>query len=111
MAQRVQVLLVCDIHGDETPAAETVTFSVAGTAYEMDVCAEHVAAFREAFAPFVGAARKRNSRGGANRRRRGGASAEGRAGEIREWARAQGIAVSERGRIPAELAAKYDAAH
>jgi hypothetical protein len=111
VAQRVQVLLVCDMHGDETPAEESVSFSVNGTSYELDVCAQHAAALRDAFAPFVGVARKAGGRGGGGRRRRGGANASGRAGEIRDWARAQGITVSERGRIPADLAAKYDAAH
>jgi len=111
VAQRVQVLLVCDMHGDETPAEESVSFSVNGTSYELDVCGQHASALRDAFAPFVGVARKSGGRGGAGRRRRGGGNASGRAGEIRDWARAQGITVSERGRIPADLAAKYDAAH
>jgi hypothetical protein len=30
---------------------------------------------------------------------------------VREWARSQGIDVAERGRIPSELAAKFQAAH
>ena len=114
MAQRVHVLLVCDIHADETPAEESVAFSVNGTAYEIDVCREHAGALRDAFAPFVGAARKASGRSGGGRRRRsaaGSGNASGRPGEIREWARSQGISVSERGRIPADLAARYDAAH
>jgi hypothetical protein len=116
MVQRVQVLLFCDLHDGEAAAAETVRFSLNGKAYEIDVCDQHAAALRDAFAPFVGSARRVGSRaagpaashGGG--RRRGSASA-GRAGEIRDWARAQGIAVSERGRIPADVAAKYDAEH
>src|SRR3954471_4623013 len=98
------------MHGDETPAEESVSFSVNGTSYELDVCAQHASALRDAFAPFVGVARRSAGRG-TGRRRRGGANASGRAGEIRDWARSQGITVSERGRIPADLAAKYDAAH
>jgi nucleoid-associated protein Lsr2 len=30
--------------------------------------------------------------------------------EVREWAKAQGIEVKDRGRIPAELAARFNAA-
>ena len=111
MAQRVQVLVVCDMHGDETPADETASFALDGTGYEIDVCGAHAVELRDALAPYVGAARKGRGasrgggRGGRGRRREGG-----RAHEIREWARAQGIEVSERGRISAELAAQYDAA-
>ena len=110
MAQRVQVLLVCDMHGDETPAEESLSFSIGGTAYEIDVCRQHAAALQDAFAPYVGAARKAGPRSG-GRRRRGAGGTAGRAGEIRDWARAQGLNVPARGRIPADLAARYDAAH
>lgn len=110
MAQRVQVLLICDMHEGETPATETVAFSVAGSAYEIDLCNEHAAALRDSVAPFVGSARRAQGRGGGGRRRRGSGSAS-RAGEIRDWARSQGLDVPARGRIPADLAAKYDAAH
>lgn len=108
MAQRVQVLLVCDMHDGEGAAEETVLFSLDGSAYEIDLCKTHSAGLRDALAPYVGAGRRATGR--ARGRRRGGAS-RGRPGEIRDWARKQGIAVSERGRIPADLAAKYDAAH
>src|SRR3954471_3425201 len=111
MAQRVQVLVVCDIHEGETTAEESVAFSLDGTGYEIDLCKKHASAMREAFAPYVGAARKgrsggRSGRGGRGRRR----GTNNRANEIREWARSQGIAVSERGRISADVMAQYDAA-
>lgn len=110
MAQRVQVLLLCDMDEAETPAAATVTFALDGTGYEIDLCENHAAALRETLAGYVGAARRSGSRGGrSGGRRRQGRS--GRATEIREWARGQGIEVSERGRISADLQARYDAAH
>jgi hypothetical protein len=112
MAQRVQVILVCDLHEDETPGTETVTFALDGTAYEIDVCDPHGRELRDSFARFVGAARKASrgprAAGGRRRGRRGGS---GEAAQIREWARSQGLAVPERGRVPAELAEKYAAAH
>jgi hypothetical protein len=112
MAQRVQVILVCDLHEDETPGTETVAFALDGSSYEIDVCEVHGKELRDAFAPFVGAARRGSarsgSRGGGRRRRRSGS---GEAAQIREWARSQGLAVPERGRVPAELAEKYAAAH
>ena len=33
------------------------------------------------------------------------------AGKIREWARAQGLAVAEQGRLSVEVIRRYDAAH
>lgn len=115
MAQRVEVILVCDLHEADTPGTETVTFAIDGSAYEIDVCDAHGRELRDAFAPFVGAARRasgrpvRTSPGGGRRRGRRGGS--GDAARIREWARAQGLPVPERGRIPADLAQKYAAAH
>ena len=112
MAQRVQVILVCDLHEGEVPGTETIAFAVDGTAYEVDVCDEHARELRDRFAPYVGVARRsgRSSRpaGTGRRRSRGGAN---EAAQIREWARAQGIDVPQRGRIPAELAERYTAAH
>ena len=43
MAQRVQVLLVCDLHDDDTEGTETIRFSLDGAAYEIDLCASHAA--------------------------------------------------------------------
>jgi hypothetical protein len=114
MAQRVQVILVCDLHGDETPGTETIAFSVDGSAYEIDVCEQHASELRDGFARYVGVARRAGGRGstrpsGSGRRRRSRGS--GDAARVREWARSQGLAVPERGRIPADLAAKYAAAN
>src|SRR3954471_8869806 len=106
MAQRVQVILVCDLHEGEVPGTETVAFALDGSSYEIDVCEDHGKALRDSFAPYVGAGRRgagRSSRSsnGRRRNRRGGSS---EAAQVREWARGQGLAVPERGRVPAELA-------
>lgn len=120
MAQKVQVMLVCDLHEEEVEGVETVAFSVDGGSYEIDVCEEHAEELREAFAPFVGAARRagRAPVAPAQRRARGakaGGSSAGagreRVQEIREWARANGHTVSERGRLPGAVVAAYEAAH
>src|SRR3954454_17389766 len=101
MAQRVQVILVCDVHGDETPGTETVEFALDGSSYEIDVCEQHASELRDGFAPYVGVARRAGGRGpgrsGSTGRRRGRrGSGSGEAARIREWARAQGLAVPER---------------
>lgn len=111
MAQRVQVILVCDLHDDETPGTETIAFGLDGSSYEIDLCDQHASELRDRLAGYVGAARRIGGRGtlspsgrpGRRRRSRG----SGDAAQIREWARSQGLAVPERGRIPAELAARY----
>jgi Lsr2 len=111
MAQRFQVLLVCDLHGDETPGVETVTFSLDGSAYEIDVCEQHGTKLRNAFSPYVAAGRRAGRGGGGSaRRRRGQRSAGGvDPAAVRAWARSHNVKVSERGRISAELLARYAA--
>ena len=112
MAQKIQVLLVCDLHDDETPGTETITFGLDGVSYEIDLCDQHAAEVRDRLASYVGAGRRTGGRGelspGRRRRRSRGS---GEAAKVREWARSQGLPVPERGRIPAELAEKYAASN
>lgn len=120
MAQKVQVLLVCDLHEDEVEGTETVAFGLDGSAYEIDVCDAHAGELRDAFAPYVGSARRagRASTSAAPRRASRGSSRGGSSGSdrervqaIREWARQNGHKVSERGRLSSSLIEAYDAAH
>ncbi|GEK18502.1 histone-like nucleoid-structuring protein Lsr2 [Cellulomonas persica] len=110
MAQKVQVLLIDDVDGAE--ADETVTFALDGVTYEIDLTAQRAAQLRDAFATWVGHARRVGGRSTtaarpAARRRRGDSDAHA----IREWAKEQGLEVSERGRISAEVREAYDKAH
>jgi hypothetical protein len=105
MAQKVQVVLIDDIDGG--PADETLTFAVDGTSYVIDLSTANAARLRNAMAPFVGHARKAPGRSGVRRPRSAGG---GKSAEIRAWARERGLPVNERGRIPADLAAKFEAA-
>ena len=112
MAQKVQVLLVDDVDGGT--ADETVTFALDGVSYEIDLTSAHAADLRDAFGSWVGHARKVGGRPAgrsAVRGRRTASAASGEATAIREWARANGHDVSERGRISAEVRAAYAAAH
>jgi len=110
MAQKVQVLLVDDLDGGE--ASETVSFSLDGTAYEIDLSSENAGRLRKDFAQYIDHARKGGGGGGGGRRRRArtGPGRE-RSAEIRAWARQRGHKVSERGRIPATIIQEYDASH
>lgn len=112
MVQKVQVTLVDDVDG--SPAAESIKFGLDGVAYEIDLNEEHANALRESLAEWIGHARRAPARRGAGRRsattdRAGGSGRN--AAEVREWARANGYEVSERGRISAEVRAAYEAAH
>ncbi|GCE76591.1 histone-like nucleoid-structuring protein Lsr2 [Cellulomonas biazotea] len=113
MAQKVQVLLVDDIDGGT--ADETVTFALDGVTYEIDLTAAHATELRDAFAQWVGHARKVGGRSSSGRSagRTGGSAkrSTGDAQAIREWAKEHGHHVSERGRISAEVKSAYDAAH
>jgi Lsr2 len=106
MAQKITVALEDDIDGG--PADQTVRFGLDGAEYEIDLSTRNAAAFRARLAPFTERARKAG-RGARSRPGRSAASRE-RSGDIRAWARNQGIAVSDRGRIPASVIEQYQAA-
>ena len=106
MAQKVTVTLHDDLDGG--PADETVQFAIGGAGYEIDLSASNAAAFREQLAPFIEHARKAGR--GPRRQPGRGAASRQRSGDIRAWAKQAGIAVSERGRIPASVAEQYQAA-
>jgi hypothetical protein len=110
MAQKVQITLVDDLDGT-SEADETVAFAIDGNAYEIDLSQANADKLRDALAIYVASARKASTRasratGTSPRRARGG---DNRVAEIRAWAKEQGLAVNERGRIPADIVAKYDA--
>ena len=73
--------------------------------------AEHAKNMREALARYVNAGRRV---GGSARKPARGSSRRSANGldttEVREWARAQGIEVKDRGRVPADLVVKFKAA-
>ena len=106
MAQKITVVLEDDLDGG--PADQTVRFGLDGAEYEIDLSTGNAAAFRAQLAPFTERARKAG-RGPRSRPRRSPSSRE-RSGDIRAWARNQGIAVSDRGRIPASVIEQYHAA-
>ena len=111
MAQRVQILLEDDT--DNSVANETVSFALDGVNYEIDLSSANAARLREDLSHWVGYARSSGGRRSAGRRRGTGAVAHKRANvsAVREWARAQGMQVSDRGRVPGSVQDAYDKAH
>lgn len=107
MAQKVSIVLVDDLDGTE--ATETVSFGLDGTSYEIDLTDANAAALREALSGYVGHARKVT--GGSRRTRKTSGASTSNTKDVREWAKSQGMEVSERGRISADVQQAYDAAH
>jgi hypothetical protein len=107
VAQRVHIVLEDDLDG--STADETVTFGLDGVSYEIDLSKKNAAKLRDALAGYVGVARRVPGRG--SRRGRGRAGSGPSASQVREWARAKGYDVSDRGRVPADVRAAYDAAN
>jgi hypothetical protein len=107
MAQTTVVTITDDIDG--TTGAETVTFSFDGQAYEIDLGQKNLGKFRKGLQPFIDSGRR--ARRPSTTRPARGRTSRNNSSDIRAWATEQGLAVSERGRIPAAVVAKYESAH
>jgi len=106
MAQRTQVLYVDDIDGSE--AAGTVRFGLGGHDYEIDLSQKHADELTAAIGPFIAVARKVPS---TRRPGRAARAARHDQSDVRAWARGEGLKISDSGRIPADVLAKYESAH
>lgn len=115
VAQKVNILFIDDIDGSE--AKGTVKFGLDGTGYEIDLSKGNEEALYDALGPFIEKARKITAPrpGPQGRTRR---SERVRAGtdlaltmQIRAWAKENGYDIKDRGRVPADIAAKYQAVH
>jgi len=106
LATRTTVALEDDLEGG--PAEEMVRFSLSGAEYEIDLSAANATKFRHQLAPFAAHARKVGA-GQRLRPPRTAASRE-RGGDIRVWAKENGIKLGDRGRIPASVIEQYQAA-
>lgn len=102
MATKTVVSVVDDIDGTEN--AETVSFALGGTTYEIDLANSNREALKSALAPFIEAAR--SSQGG--RVRRSAARSDDDAAAIRRWAAENGVQVSHRGRIARDVREQYE---
>lgn len=97
------MVLEDDLDGSE--AAETVQFGLDGVSYEIDLSDKHAEELRSAFANWVGHARRTGGRKMSGKKLRAGS-----ANDIRAWAVANGIKVSARGRVAADVVNAYEQA-
>jgi len=111
MAQKTLVQLVDDIDG--TPIADgegrTVTFALNGVTYEIDLSDAHVEELTESLSPYLSAGRKTGRKATTSTSSTKSDPAELQ--KIREWARANGHDVSDRGRVSGTIRDAYNAAH
>ncbi len=101
MAQKTIVILTDDIDGGD--ANRTVTFSLDGTNYEIDLSDTNVENLTTALEPFINAARKI----GRGRSQSGTSKKTSDLAAVRSWARDQGMQVSSRGRVSQEILTAY----
>ncbi|MFL6129909.1 MAG: Lsr2 family protein [Mycobacteriales bacterium] len=119
MAQRTIVQLTDDLDG--RPIAEgrgeTVRFALDRQDYEIDLGEKNAKAMRDAMSKYVSAGRRVSGSSRLGGRSRGGGRSAAAASRgydpkaVRAWAESQGIEVSQRGRVPAELVAKFQEAN
>ncbi|MGW0804757.1 histone-like nucleoid-structuring protein Lsr2 [Nonomuraea sp. NPDC002799] len=113
MAKQIIESFIDDLDGSK--ASGTTKFSIDGTIYEIDLSGQNRKKLEKALAPFLKAARPvKGERSGRGRRGAGSSNraiSREKSSEIRQWAKAQGLTVNERGRIAAAIVEKYEAAH
>ena len=112
MAQQIHLTLTDDLDGSD--ADETILFALDGTSYEIDLNAKNAAALRKALDKYATAARRASSPSRTRRTRpasrRPARKAEVDPKAVRAWAQEQGITISSRGRIPADILSQYHSA-
>jgi len=113
MGSKTIVELYDDIDGSTTDDIRTVSLSLDGKAVELDLSRKNYDKVAEFLAPYIEAGRK-TSGGSTGSRRRSTATAPAGGGidtkAVRAWAEQQGIEVSSRGRISADVLTQYEAA-
>lgn len=113
MARKVITTLVDDINGDpiDEGQGETVLFALDGVNYEIDLSDENAAKLRTVLEEYTEKGRRasRATSGKAAPRRAPSSGPKEDLSAAREWLRANGHTVSERGRIAANLLEEYRA--
>lgn len=111
VARRTIEVLTSDLSGEEMKPGQgaTIEFSVRGTAYVIDLTDREAKAFHKAVEPYV----QNGTKVGriSTRLRSGRSGSEDDLQAIREWARANGYKVADRGRISVEIKEAYRKAH
>jgi hypothetical protein len=105
MAQKIQTLFIDDIDGGV--AEGTIRFGLDGSEYEIDLSAKHGGELRSTLDKYVTHARKLSGTTRRSNTRSGRKSSAVDTVAVRAWARERGYDIKDRGRVPADIAAKY----
>ncbi|MGW5689287.1 histone-like nucleoid-structuring protein Lsr2 [Nonomuraea sp. NPDC003754] len=113
MARQIVETFIDDLDG--TVAERTTKFALDGENYEIDLSGANREKLEKALAPYIVNARKvvqsRVVRAGRGGSRGSAAMSREKSAEIRQWAKAHGLQVSERGRISSSVVEQYEAVH
>ena len=111
MAKHTTVVIHDDLDG--SAGASTVKFGLDGKTYEIDLSPKHEEELRGALQKFLDKASAVTGYGASApaRRKYGTGPVRRDTKHIRDWLRANGTEISDRGRIPIADMARYDAAH
>ena len=120
MARQRQIIetVTCDICGETTDDATAVTLGWGREQWELDLCPTHNAELSRQFDEWTSKARRATGRsssrssssgGGGSRAATFGTTSDANA--VREWAKANGYKVGDKGRIAADVRQAYDAAN
>ena len=112
MAQRTQIVLIDDVDGNEIEDGDgqSIAFSFSGVDYTIDLSKSNADKFEKAIGPYLEKAQRvggRKSRG-SSAPTSTSPSVDTKA--VRKWAESNGVQVSSRGRIPANVIEKFHAA-
>jgi hypothetical protein len=116
MAKTTRVVLTCDLHNDGTEAVTTVRMDNGTARYELDLCQSHFEELtgagrrlrprrRTGAARSATSATKKTAAAKTPRRDRGAPDTAA----VRDWARAHGHTISDRGRIPRHILEAFTA--
>lgn len=109
MASREIIEYTSDLSGEVITGegSHTVTLSLDGSEYEMDLTADEQNQLRDIMSPYIASATKATRTG--KRFTRTTVAADSQV--VRAWAQSNGHNVPDKGRVPSDVRALYDAAH
>ena len=118
-ARITKIVVTCDLDDGEVKAAESVSFTYGGKTYTLHLCQKHLDEVKSTLEGLASAGQSRVRghgrlravpQGRTPRAARPAATPRGLTqAELRDWARSQGYSVGDRGRIPGEVRAAYEA--
>ncbi len=107
MARHISETITDDLDGSGNASA--VSFSYNGAEYSIDLSNKNKTALDKVMKPYLEAATKVGGRRTSSRRSTGSAGKRQDLNDVRSWANSQGMKVSDRGRVSAEVLAAFDA--